>query len=367
MSHPRTGSSAFTIGFIGTADHELRFRVSNAFAASCAVVISVGSLSTVAEYQKGRVGASGAGNSPRETVSDTGDCPSINSRTCPNSDQPISSSVLPLVMSRRVSSQREPNFVADSTAAPKGIERAEHPQWLSNAFLVAERPGGKGVLIDGNGVNEPLLAQIERDAIEITHILLTHHHMDHVVSIDALKARFGVPVVAHALTASELPDGLVDEFVGDDDVVRSGSLEFRALFTPGHAAGHIAFLVDGECFTADVLFAGTLGGNGSPGGNFDDLKRSVMERLMALPPETRVHPGHCHATTIGTEWDENPFIRVWRGLDAEGDEACVVRGAPATLLLWGPDYDGTNKALVRFAPGHDTIIGGSQVERRGSG
>lgn len=244
------------------------------------------------------------------------------------------------------------------------VERAEHPRWLSNAYLVAEGPGGRGVLIDGNGVVGPLLERIERDAITITHILLTHHHVDHVVGIGALKARFDVPVVAHTLTARELPDGLVDALVGDNEALRSGTLELRALFTPGHAAGHVAYLVDGECFTADVLFAGTLGGNGSPGGNFDALKHSVMERLMALPPTTRVHPGHRHATTIGAEWDENPFIRVWRGLDPEGDEPCLVRGEAATLLLWGPDYDGTHKALVRFESGRDMIIGGSQVERR---
>lgn len=84
---------------------------------------------------------------------------------------------------------------------------------------------------------------------------------------------------------------------------------------------------------------------------------------MALPAEVRVHPGHTQATTIGEEWESNPFIRIWRGLDPEGDEACRVRGDEATLVLWAPDYDGTWKAWVRDADGRDAIVGGSQVER----
>ena len=69
------------------------------------------------------------------------------------------------------------------------------------------------------------------------------------------------------------------------------------------------------------------------------------------------------ATQVLEEWEENPFIRVWRGLDPEGEEQCMVRGEPATLVLWAPDYDGTNKAWVRYPDGRDAIVGGSQVER----
>ncbi len=243
------------------------------------------------------------------------------------------------------------------------IERAEHPQWLSNAFLVAEGPGGKGVLVDGNGVVEPLLARIERERIEITHVLLTHHHMDHVIDVSDLARRFDVPVLAHAITAAELDPGLVTGRLDDGDVVRSGELELRAIFTPGHAAGHLAFLVGDDCLTADVLFRGTVGGTRGPGGSYPDLRHSVMERLLTLPPHTRVHPGHREATTVAAEWETNPFVRVWRGLDPEGDVACLVRGEPATLLLWADDYDGGHKALVRFAGGEDAIVGGSQVTR----
>ena len=72
---------------------------------------------------------------------------------------------------------------------------------------------------------------------------------------------------------------------------------------------------------------------------------------MTLPPDTRLHPGHSEPTTVGDELEPNPFVRVWRGLDPEGDEPCKVRGAAATLVLWAPDYDGAHKAWVRFPDG----------------
>jgi glyoxylase-like metal-dependent hydrolase (beta-lactamase superfamily II) len=232
------------------------------------------------------------------------------------------------------------------------VERTENPSWLSNAYLVADGPGGHGVLIDGNGVPEPLLDRAERDDITITHVLVTHSHTDHVVDVDSIAGRLGVPLLAHP----ELDDG---------SVVASGDLQIHALYTPGHCRDHLAFSVNGtDVFTADVLFKGTVGGTmgGGPTG-FDDLRRSIMERLMELDAAVAVHPGHTLPTTIGDEWEQNPFIRIWRGLDPEGSDTCRVRGEQATLILWAPDYDGTNKAWVRYPDGRDAIVGGSQVER----
>ena len=244
------------------------------------------------------------------------------------------------------------------------VERTEHPGWLSNAFLVADSPGGHGVLVDGNGVVQPLLDRIERDGITITHALLTHEHGDHVVDAQAFKARFGVPVLAHKATAQALAGDVVDEIVGDGDVVRSGDLEIRAIATPGHSAGHLAFLVNGtDCLTADCLFRGTVGGCRARGAVFAEHRRSIMDRLMTLPPETRIHPGHRESSAIGAEWESNPFVRVWRGLDPEHAEPCRVLGEDATLVLWAPDYDGGHKAWVRFSSGGDQIVGGSRVER----
>ncbi len=245
------------------------------------------------------------------------------------------------------------------------VERAEHPDWLSNAYLVAEGPGGYGVLVDGNGVVEPLLERIDEDAITITHVLVTHQHADHVVGIAELSARFGdVPLVAHPKTARALGDGLVTQMLQDGEVLHVGGMEVGALLTEGHVEGHLCFDVDGtDCITADVLFKGTVGGTKAPAATgFADLKRSVL-RLLDLPPQTRVHPGHREPTTVAQEWEHNPFVRIWRGLDPEGTEACRVGDEEATLVLWAPDYDGGNKAWVRWADGSDDIVGGSRVTR----
>ncbi|MCL4290664.1 MAG: MBL fold metallo-hydrolase [Thermoleophilia bacterium] len=242
------------------------------------------------------------------------------------------------------------------------IERTEHPGWLSNAYLLADRDGGHGVLVDSNGVNEPLLAAAERLSLTITHVLVTHHHEDHVVTCAADAARFGVPVLGHPLAREAgVP---LDGTIGDGDVVRSGGLELRVIETPGHCRDHLALLAGEDCLTGDCLFAGTVGGTagGGPTGYADQV-RSIMERLLALPPQTRLHPGHAGPTTVAAEWESNPFVRVWRGLDPEGTEPCRVAGEEATLVLWGPDYDGTHKAWVRYPDGRDQIVGGSRVER----
>ena len=244
------------------------------------------------------------------------------------------------------------------------LDRAEHSQYTSNSYLLAEGPGGRGLLVDGHGEGGPLLERIEREGIEIDAIVLTHHHGDHV-DIAQYTERFDVPVLAHPLTAELLPDGLVTDSLEDGGEVFAGDLVLRAIFTPGHAAGHLALLADEtDLLTADLLFKGTVAGTMAPGATgYGDLKHSIMERLMSLDSAIRVHPGHTLPTTIGDEWETNPFIRVWRGVDPEGTDTVRVHGRDATLVLWAPDYDGTNKAWVRFGDGRDAIVGGSQVTR----
>ncbi len=245
------------------------------------------------------------------------------------------------------------------------VERTENPSWLSNAYLVAEAAGGKGVLIDGNDDLAPLLTKAEEEGVEITHVLVTHPHLDHVAGLAEARRQIGnPPLVAHADAAAEL-DEEVAVILADGETLSTGGLEIEAIYTPGHAAGHLAFLVDGsDLFTADVLFKGTVGGTLAPGASgFADLKASVM-RLMELPPETRVHPGHREPTTIGEERESNPFVRIWRGLEETGAEEVTVWERPATLKLWAPDYDGGNKAWIVFGDdGTEAIVGGSQVVR----
>src|SRR5262249_52956954 len=110
--------------------------------------------------------------------------------------------------------------------------------------------------------------------------------------------------------------------------------------------------------SGDTLFRDSVGG-----GNLEQLKSSVMDVYMQMPHDRRVLPGHSDTTAIGSEWEYNPFVRVWRGVEREGPEPGLVHGRDATLIVWSPDYDGKGKAWVRFDDGQDAIVGGSAVER----
>jgi glyoxylase-like metal-dependent hydrolase (beta-lactamase superfamily II) len=240
------------------------------------------------------------------------------------------------------------------------VARSLHEQFLSNTYLVADDRGGTAVLVDAGGPVGPLLEAIDRDGLELAAVLLTHRHFDHVSELDAVRERHpGAAVYAHPLEAL---DGT--EAVKGGDSLAFGGLAIEAIHTPGHTEGMLAFLVDGtDVFTGDTLFKGSVGGVRAPGHTtYEDLRGSIMDRLLALPPQTRVHPGHTDPTTVADEWEGNPFVRVWRGLDPEGDEPCVALGESATLVLMAPDYDGGTKAWVRWSDGRDDIVPGSQVQ-----
>jgi glyoxylase-like metal-dependent hydrolase (beta-lactamase superfamily II) len=218
------------------------------------------------------------------------------------------------------------------------VERSMHEVWLSNSYVVADETGGTAVFVDSGAPLEPLLDFVEREHVTVTHILRTHSHTDHVVGEDELRERFGAPVTT--------------------DSVRTGGLEVRALPTPGHSDDGVSFVIGDLCFSGDTLFRDAVGG-----GDPSRVRTSVMESLMTLPPETRLLPGHTDESTIGREWEHNPFVRYWRGVEPAGEEPVHVGGEPATLVVWSPDYDGKGKALVRFGDGREAIVGGSRVER----
>ncbi len=291
------------------------------------------------------------------------------------------------------------------------VERASHPQFLSNTYLVADGQGGPAFFIDAGGPVGPLIDAAERLALTPTHVLLTHHHLDHVSDVGELLARWpklqvlisdserellrdaaaGAPAPdAAKVPAAATPDGMGSVEAGQ--TLRFGTLEVRPLRTPGHTAGMLSFLV-GErpeqagvegaparavrsaapgglagaglvVFTGDTLFKDSVGGVKAPGHTtYTDLRDSIMGTLMELPADTVIYPGHSEETSVSREWQENAFVRVWRGLDPEGAQPCIALGRPATLVLLGADYDGGTKAWVRWDDGSDDIVPGSRIER----
>ena len=218
------------------------------------------------------------------------------------------------------------------------VERSMDSRYLSNAFVVGDEPGGVAVFVDSGAPLEPLLETIERERLTPTHILRTHGHADHVEHEDELASRFGIPVVTGP--------------------VETGGLRVEAIETPGHSDDGVAFVVNGEiCFSGDTLFRAAVGG-----GPADVVRDSVMEKLMRLDHAVRVLPGHTDETTIGREWERNPFVRYWRGLEEEDGERCLVGGQEGTVVVTSPDYDGKGKLLVRLDDGTEIIVGASRVE-----
>jgi hydroxyacylglutathione hydrolase len=244
------------------------------------------------------------------------------------------------------------------------IERAMTPDWLSNTYLVAARPGGDALLVDAGGPMDELIAKAGEHDLTVTHVLLTHHHHDHVAELDKAKERWpDAQVLIHAGEREQVP-GATGDLEPDAELELAG-LDVRTLHTPGHTNGMISLLIDGsDVFTGDTLFKNSVGGVRAPGSTgYADLKRSIMDVLLELPPETTIRPGHTGPTTVADELENNRFVRIWRGLDPEGSEPCTALGEEATLILLGDDYDGGHKAWVRWPDGSDDIVPGSRVER----
>ena len=207
-----------------------------------------------------------------------------------------------------------------------------HSEWLSNTYLVWDESSLDAFFVDSGGPLEPLVEVVEREGLNVVRLLTTHTHHDHVAGDAELERRYGVRPERAAPGVEAIP-------------------------TPGHADDHLVFVVDGLLFSGDLLFKDAVGG-----GDAATVKASVL-RVLELPDETRVLPGHTDDTTIGRERAENPFVRYWLGTAPSLEEAVRVGGEEATLVVWSPDYDGKGKAWVRFADGRDAIVGGSRVER----
>ena len=246
------------------------------------------------------------------------------------------------------------------------VERVMDPGYLSNGYLVAEGDGGNAVFVDAGAAPGPLLEVVERRKLKVSHVLLTHHHGDHTRYAGELARRFGCAVAGHP-AERELFGGL-DVQLEHGAELTSGGLRIRALHVPGHTVGQLAFVVGEErVFTGDTLFRGAVGGTRAPGhGSFEQLRRSIMEVLMKLPHAMPAHPGHTDPTTIGREWEGNPFIRLWRGTAEPDGRRCTALDRPATLLVEARDYDGGTKCQVQFDEGDlIDVVPGSRVRIAG--
>jgi glyoxylase-like metal-dependent hydrolase (beta-lactamase superfamily II) len=190
----------------------------------------------------------------------------------------------------------------------------------SNCYVVrSERGAPEAVVIDPGDDPTELRLELARMGTRTAGILVTHSDVDHIAGVAALADGAGAEVWApsgevEALRAGETRGGMrvtphdpAHTVSGGDEVTVAG-VTFEVLDVPGHSSGHVAFLADGQLFSGDLLFAGSVGRVDLAGGDWETLLDSVRSLLARLPPETVIHPGHGPATTLGRELQSNPFL-----------------------------------------------------------
>ena len=189
------------------------------------------------------------------------------------------------------------------------IKRFVCNAFQENAYVVSE--GADCIIIDPGftpGELPALYEYLAEENLAPTAILLTHSHPDHVCGLQALVERFGIPVKpALAETGAFAGEPSFGETVKDAGAATYG---FQVIATPGHTPDSVCYYSEKNAvlFTGDTLFAGTIGRTDLPGGNYDDEIRSIMEKLIFLPGETVIYPGHGPQSTIARERTQNPFL-----------------------------------------------------------
>ena len=205
------------------------------------------------------------------------------------------------------------------------IQRVVTGPWQENCY-VAHEDGGEAVIIDPGANVDDIDRCVAGTGLEVAAILLTHGHFDHIGAVAALRTRYGVPCLLHeadhklvrranlyrmvfdADEPIEVP--AVDSLPADEATFSAAGLEIETIHTPGHTDGGVCFRIGGDLFSGDTFHRGRLGRVDLPGGNAEQLAKSVG-LLRSLPAETRVHPGHGDATTIGAELDGGALA--WNG------------------------------------------------------
>ena len=193
-----------------------------------------------------------------------------------------------------------------------------------NCYIIGSRRSGEAICVDpGDEVDE--IQALARDmGVRITKIACSHGHLDHIMALGPLKEETGAAFLLHRddlelarsmpesacrlLERDEPPPPEPDAFLADGDDVEIEGISLRTIHTPGHTQGSICLYGGGMLFSGDTLFQGSIGRTDLPGGSFPEIMESITTRLLALPDETIVLPGHMQQTTIGAERATNPFV-----------------------------------------------------------
>ena len=198
---------------------------------------------------------------------------------------------------------------------------------FTNCYIIGCPETGKALILDPGFETSlearKVLSEVHRQGLEVLYIVNTHGHPDHVAGNGLVKKETGAPILIHELDAPMLTgEGMeffrlfgfhvdsppADRLLRDGDILHVGEVVLTVLHTPGHSRGSICLLGRDAVFVGDTLFAGSIGRFDLPGGSYQELMKSIRERLMTLPDHVKVYPGHGPPTTIGEERRSNPFL-----------------------------------------------------------
>lgn len=198
--------------------------------------------------------------------------------------------------------------------------------FAENCWVIGNRRTGEAICVDPGDQPDEILAMARDMGVAIKYIANSHAHIDHILGVgpvrDATGAKFllhpedlelarGTANSARSWMGLEIPNPPdPDAFVDDNDSIDVDGLKLTVLHTPGHTRGSVCYYAEGIVFAGDTLFAGSIGRTDLPGGDYDQEMASIVERLLALPDDTIVLPGHMQQTTIGHERQRNPYVRM---------------------------------------------------------
>ncbi len=199
---------------------------------------------------------------------------------------------------------------------------------MANCYVVGCEKSAQAVMIDPGFdavESERIFEKVSENGLEIKCVVNTHGHIDHTCGNGLVKEKMRVPILIHRGDATMLTDSRInlsggvgmanwisppaDRLLEEGDVIDVGELSFKVIHTPGHSRGSISILGKDVVFTGDTLFAGSIGRTDFPGSSPEMIIHSIRNKLMKLPDDMKVYPGHGPSSTIGQEKRSNPFVR----------------------------------------------------------
>lgn len=199
------------------------------------------------------------------------------------------------------------------------IKRIPAGMYAANCYILIDEESQLGCIVDPGGDEDFIIKHVENSNINVKFILLTHGHLDHVGAVNSLKEKYNIPVYINVKDKVLMEDRenvfgpmwnetSEDSELADGDIIELGDLKIKCIETPGHTPGGMCFAVENVVFTGDTLFHGSIGRTDFPGGDYKQLINSIKTKLMILPDDTVVLPGHESESSIKFEREHNPFL-----------------------------------------------------------